>query len=136
MGKWARPSWNGLNFHISLRPPTKKQEQTIGALLRDRGRCYSSRERLARKKNKSRHKHRQQRSIPSPNSKKHNLPVEGLAYEPAALHGLHERQDLEVGHLLDLIVRRLEEVLLRHQHSLLEEVRVNRQAVLLLDELQ
>lgn len=77
-------------------------------------------------------------TTPYPSSsllKKENSPVEGLAYEPAALHGLHERQDLEVGHLLDLIVRRLEEVLLRHQHSLLEEVRVNRQAVLLLDEL-
>lgn len=62
-------------------------------------------------------------------------PVERLADEAARLHGLHEHEHLKVRHVLDLIVPRLEEILLRHEHSLLEEVRVDRQAVLLLDEL-
>lgn len=41
-------------------------------------------------------------------------PVERLADEAAALHGLHECQYLQVGHVLDLIVLGLEEVLLGH----------------------
>lgn len=55
-----------------------------------------------------------------------NSPVKGFAYEAARFHGLHEHEHLEVRHVLDLIVLRLEEVLLRDKDTLFEEVRVNR----------
>lgn len=49
-------------------------------------------------------------------------PVERLAHEAARLHRLHEHEDLEVRHVLDVIVLGLEEILLRHENALLEEV--------------
>lgn len=62
-------------------------------------------------------------------------PVEGFSHQSARLHGLHEHQNLQVRHVFDLIVLRLEEVFLGDKDALLEQVRVDRYAVLLEDEL-
>jgi hypothetical protein len=64
------------------------------------------------------------------------LPVEGLPHKLSALHALHQAQNLEVGHILYLLMGLLEKVLLGYKDALLEKVGVNRNAVLLCDELQ
>jgi hypothetical protein len=66
----------------------------------------------------------------------YDSPVECLPHELPAPHGLHEAQHFQVWHIWDLLVCSLVEVLLGHQHTLLEEVLVDQYAVLLQYELQ